>query len=102
MTERAKERERIIKKIRDYAPLFHSAEPNSPAATHPLEEMANLIEGEYMSKRQELKEGKITEDEYFIEYGKNVERIRILDILQENLPPVIFGEMRNLIKEDLK
>ncbi len=55
-----------------------------------------------MSKRQELKEGKITEDEYFIEYGKNVERIRILDILQENLPPVIYGEMRNLIKENLK
>jgi len=52
-----------------------------------------------MSQKQSKQ---ITEDEYFIEYGKSVERIRILDILQENLPPVIYGEMRNLIKEDLK
>ena len=97
------ERQRIIKKIREYAPLFYSAEPNSPAATHPLEEMANLIEGEYMSKRQELKEGKITEDEYFIEYGKNVERIRIVDLFtKSDQEGFTKAQIRELIKGEQK
>ena len=52
-----------------------------------------------MTARQQLKEGKITEEDYLVEYGKHLERIRILDILTENLPAVMVTELRKQIKE---
>jgi len=56
-----------------------------------------------MSKRQELKEGKITEDEYFIEYGKNVERIRILDLFtKSDQEGFTKAQIRELIKGEQK
>ena len=52
------------------------------------------------TKRQQLKEGKITEDEYFIEYGKVVERLRILDALTETNKEIFHkDDIRQLIKD---
>lgn len=41
------ERQRIIKKIEDWIPMFKAAEPNSAVAREPLEEMLNLIKEEH-------------------------------------------------------
>ena len=50
--------------------------------------------------REQLNAGTITQDEYFIEYGKNIERIRILDIIRSEMPLVLQEQLISLIKEE--
>ena len=51
------------------------------------------------TKREALDKGQITEDEYFIEYGKSVERIRIIDaITNSDLEPFTKIDLVKLIR----
>ena len=50
--------------------------------------------------REKLNAGTISEDDYFIEYGKQQERVRILDALNEsNLDTITIHRIRKIIKE---
>jgi hypothetical protein len=52
-----------------------------------------------MTAREALDKGQITEDEYFIEYGKSVERIRIIDaITNSDLEPFTKIDVVKLIR----
>ena len=56
---------------------------------------------ETVTMREALDKGQITEDEYFIEYGKFKERIRILDALaNSDIDTQTFHKVRKLIKEE--
>lgn len=56
---------------------------------------------ETMTMREAFDKGQVTEDEYFIEYGKFRERIRILDALaNSDLDTKTFHKVRKLIKEE--
>jgi hypothetical protein len=56
---------------------------------------------ETMTAREALDKGQITEDEYFIEYGKSVERIRIIDaITNSDLEPFTKIDLVKLIREE--
>lgn len=49
--------------------------------------------------REQFDSGKITEDHYWIEYGKSIERIRILDILTtSSIDSDTLSEIRKQIK----
>jgi hypothetical protein len=50
--------------------------------------------------REKLNAGTISEDEYFIEYGKQQERVRILDALNESdIDTITIHRIRKIIKE---
>jgi len=50
--------------------------------------------------REKLNAGTISEDEYFIEYGKQQERVRILDALNKSdLDTITIHRIRKIIKE---
>jgi len=50
--------------------------------------------------RDQLNAGTISQDDYFIEYGKQQERVRILDALNEsNLDTITLHQIRKIIKE---
>jgi len=56
---------------------------------------------ETMTMREALDKGQVTEDEYFIEYGKVREQIRIIDaVMNSDLDEAIKTEVRKIIKED--
>jgi len=56
---------------------------------------------ETMTMREALDNGQVTEDEYFIEYGKVREQIRIIDaVMNSDLDEAIKTEVRKIIKED--
>ena len=56
---------------------------------------------ETMTMREALDKGQVTEDEYFIEYGKVREQIRIIDaVMNSDLDPAIKTEVRKQIKEN--
>ena len=56
---------------------------------------------ETMTMREALDKGQVTEDEYFIEYGKVREQIRIIDaVMNSDLDPAIKTEVRKIIKEN--
>lgn len=51
--------------------------------------------------REKLNAGMISEDEYFIEYGKVREQIRIIDaVMNSDLDEATKTEVRKIIKED--
>ena len=51
--------------------------------------------------REALDNGQVTEDEYFIEYGKVREQIRIVDaVMNSDLDEATKTEVRKIIKED--
>ena len=54
---------------------------------------------ETMTAREALDKGEITEDDYFIEYGKSIERIRIIDaITNSDLEPFTKVDLVKLIR----
>lgn len=54
-----------------------------------------------ISMREALDKGEITEDEYFIEYGKVREQIRIIDaLMNSDLDTITIHKVRKLIKEE--
>jgi hypothetical protein len=54
---------------------------------------------ENQTVREALDKGQITEDEYFIEYGKSIERIRIIDaITNSDLEPFTKIDLVKLIR----
>lgn len=54
-----------------------------------------------ITMREALDKGQVTEDEYFIEYGKVREQIRIIDaVMNSDLDEAIKTEVRKIIKED--
>ncbi len=54
---------------------------------------------ETVTMREALDKGQVTEDEYFIEYGKSVERIRIIDaITNSDLEPFTKIDLVKLIR----
>ena len=56
---------------------------------------------ETMTMREAFDKGRVTEDEYFIEYGKVREQIRIIDaVMNSDLDEAIKTEVRKIIKED--
>jgi len=56
---------------------------------------------ETKTMREALDKGQVTEDEYFIEYGKVREQIRIIDaVMNSDLDEAIKTEVRKIIKED--
>jgi len=56
---------------------------------------------ETVTMREALDKGQVTEDEYFIEYGKSVERIRIIDaITNSDLEPFTKIDLVKLIREE--
>ncbi len=56
---------------------------------------------ETMTAREALDKGQITEDEYFIEYGKVREQIRIIDaLMNSDLDSITVHKVRKLIKEE--
>jgi len=60
--------------------------------------IANL---EGKQARKTLVNSFVTQEEYFIEYGKVREQIRIIDaVMNSDLEPAIKTEVRKIIKED--
>jgi hypothetical protein len=56
---------------------------------------------ETITMREALDKGQITEDEYFIEYGKAQEQIRIIDaLMNSDLDSITVHKVRKLIKEE--
>ena len=50
--------------------------------------------------RDQLNAGTISQDDYFIEYGKQQERVRILDALNKtDIDTITLHQIRKIIKE---